>query len=162
MFKYHSFIKRAVADLKYGFVTDLVPELSNLVASLVRSDYPHLYSYWLENSYCLVPVPLHPFRNNWRGFNQSALLASAISSDLGLCFNSDLLIRRSYTKSQVKISKLQRFTNTVSSFSLGPQIAPPRKIILFDDVYTTGSTLRSAASVFPSGTSIWLFTLAAG
>ncbi len=161
LFAYDRSFRRAILDLKYRFVTDLIPELSQLVFCKLNSDYPNLFSFWRSRSFVLVPVPLHPFRQNWRGFNQSALIASRLSQILQLdCQN--LLIRRLNTPSQTSLSPSARSQNVDSAFSLSLSVPPPpANIILVDDVYTTGSTLVSAAKCFPSTVNVWGLTLAA-
>lgn len=159
LFKYHGFIKSAVLDLKYNFVTDLSTELVNLSFSRLKSDLPHLVSYWQKNNFSLIPIPLHPFRQNWRGFNQSGLLGLSLSKKLKLKY-LPILQRTKNTLSQTSFkNKTQRKANVSSIFRLLSKNLP-KNIILFDDVSTTGSTLLSASSVFPQDSRIWLLTFA--
>jgi ComF family protein len=159
LFRYHSYLKAIIKDLKFGFVTDLIPEIISFTIPKIENNYPKLLRYWQENKFSLVPIPLHPFRHSWRGFNQSAEIGQKLSLKLNLSYHPEILTRVKNTLPQTKIrDKLVRRSNTSSSFRLCCD--KYKNIILFDDVYTTGSTLSSAASVFPGDTAIWGFTLA--
>jgi ComF family protein len=87
----------------------------------------------------VVPVPLHRARVRERGFNQAELLAR----QLGLPVNLRLLKRRKNTPSQTGLSRSQRTLNLSAAFEV--QSAPPDKVLVVDDVYTTGSTLHEIA-----------------
>lgn len=161
LFHYHGPIKLAINDLKFKFVSDLVPEIASLIAAGLKTDYPHLLAYWRQSAFILIPVPLHPARARWRGFNQSELLALALSPLLNIPCSSDILFRhRSAPPQSLVKNKTLRRQNVDSAFSLNPEITPPPKIILFDDIATTGSTLSSALSVFSKSTEAWALTLA--
>lgn len=89
----------------------------------------------------LVPVPLHRRREAWRGFNQSMLLARVISEATGIPIITPLA-RNRHTKSQTLLDASSRETNVAGAFSCTPVRGD---ILLIDDVYTTGSTLRACA-----------------
>jgi len=159
LFRYHGAIKKLITSLKFDFVTDVIPEITDFMAQSIKSKYPHLLDYWHSKSYVLTPIPLHPFRFNWRGFNQSELICQALSSKLQLNFDPHILVRTKNTTSQTTFKdKLLRRQNMTSSFKLVN--AKYQNVILFDDVYTTGSTILSAKSVFPASTNIWILTIA--
>lgn len=94
----------------------------------------------------IVPVPLHPLRRMWRGYNQSEQLAEGIARVLGKPVDSRSLRRHSYTTSQTRHSKSQRWDNVKGSFSVrhGARFAG-RHVLLVDDVFTTGSTICACA-----------------
>jgi ComF family protein len=150
LFKYHSFIKKSLLDLKYKFVTDVTDSIVNLTSVSINCYYPHLLNYWQQYHYCLVPIPLHQHRQNWRGFNQSELLASKLAKSLSLDCQIDILYRQTNTKPQAKLKlKSDRFINISSAFALNQTASLPQNIIIFDDVATTTATLNSALSVLP-------------
>jgi ComF family protein len=99
----------------------------------------------------LVPIPLHKFRKNWRGFNQSELIGKYLSAAMGWDYLEDLLIRSKYKTPQTVLKIGDRKKNIKGVFTLNPKykrhIAEYQNLILFDDVYTTGSTMKEAASV---------------
>lgn len=159
LFRYTGLIKSAIHDLKYNFVTDLCGELASLSASRLKSNFPHLLQYWRENNFIFVSIPLHPSRQNWRGFNQSEILGQNIAKKLRIKFQ-DTLTRIKSTSSQTTFkNKSLRKANVSNIFKLISENIP-QNLILFDDVSTTGSTLLSAASLFPPTSHLWTLTLA--
>ncbi len=94
----------------------------------------------------VVPIPLHPARLRLREFNQSLLLARAIAKRLGLPYSIDAMARIRETPPQVGLSRKERAANMKGVFAVTRinEIAGAR-ILLVDDVYTTGATLREGA-----------------
>jgi ComF family protein len=91
----------------------------------------------------LVPVPLHPRRLRWRGFNQALLLARAFPS---IPLGRDVLVRRRPTLPQLKLSPIQRQTNVKGAFLVPePATVAGKTVLLVDDVYTTGATAKECA-----------------
>jgi ComF family protein len=96
----------------------------------------------------LVPVPLHPRRRRERGFNQSALLAGALTrAACGAAVVVDVLVRCSDTQSQTGFDRRSRLDNLKNAFALAPgaRLDARQRYVLFDDVFTTGSTLNGCA-----------------
>jgi ComF family protein len=87
----------------------------------------------------VIPVPLHRSRERARGFNQAELLAA----HLGLPVETKLLRRRKNTLSQTGLSRSERTRNLAGAFEARREIHG--KIIVVDDVYTTGSTMNEIA-----------------
>ncbi len=158
LFRYHHPLRANLTALKYNFVSHQVPELAHLASAHLKFTFPHLLSFWQDNNFSILPIPLHPRRWRWRGFNQSSLLAQNIAKSLHLSFSPDLLIRTRSLLPQVKLPPAQRIKNPVNSFRL--LSPPPPNVILFDDVYTTGATIHSAALAFPKNCQIYALTLA--
>ena len=92
----------------------------------------------------IVPVPLHSTRLRERGFNQCQELARPLSDALGVPLMPDLLLRRHPTRHQVGLSEAERAANLKGAFLSLPEVRGKR-ILLVDDTYTTGTTLRRAA-----------------
>lgn len=113
----------------------------------------------------IIPLPLHKRRLRSRGYNQSEVIASGIATPLGLEVDSNCVSRIRYTKTQTSMSKLNRWENIRSVFSVSrPKVIYERNVLLVDDVVTTGATMGilcdEIAKCDPA--SITIATLASG
>jgi ComF family protein len=96
----------------------------------------------------IVPVPLHRKRLRKRGFNQSVILAREISKRFDIPLDFASLCREVFTPPQVGLNRKARATNVHGAFAVRrPERIAGRRILLVDDVYTTGSTLSECARV---------------
>jgi len=96
----------------------------------------------------IIPVPLHPSRIKFRGFNQCDAIARGMASVLQIPIANGILIRSVATQSQTKKNRFQRFENMNSVFCISEKASRlPDHVLLLDDVLTTGATLISAAQV---------------
>lgn len=167
LFKYNSAIKSAIIDLKYNFVSDNVDNLVNFCIKTLKSNFPNLIKYWHQNNFILIPIPLYHSRQNWRGFNQSEILAQKLSQKLSLNFSNQILTRHQNSAVQARLKNIKDRTNNVANiFSLYPNLGKynHKNFLLFDDVSTTQSTLLSAQftlKTLPSN-QCWYLTLSAG
>jgi ComF family protein len=103
---------------------------------------------------CVVPVPLHWTRLFARRFNQAALLANAVGRLTGLPVAVDLLIRKRRTPSQGKRGPAERARNVARAFAVRRskvQSLNGRRVLLVDDVFTTGATATACASALLQG-----------
>jgi ComF family protein len=118
-----------------------MPWLAEVLAQEMMPYLPHGYD-------LLVPVPLHPNRLHERGYNQSELLTRALSRYSGIPWQHSLKRVRD-TPHQTGLNREERLHNLHNAFSLkGADTAiKGKRIILIDDVFTTGSTLLSCAKV---------------
>ena len=94
----------------------------------------------------VVPVPLHRSREGDRGFNQSLLLAEVIAAGLNLPCHSKALRRIRATPSQTRLTRDQRANNISGAFAVSrPLAVRDKRLLLVDDVFTTGATLNECA-----------------
>lgn len=111
----------------------------------------------------LIPVPLHPYREKQRGFNQSEWFARGLAKSLGKKVVKDVLVRFAGTETQTNKSRIGRWENVENSFKLYLDDKIINKhILLVDDVVTTGATLESCASLLMTrpGVRISILTIA--
>jgi ComF family protein len=139
-------VKKMIHNLKYRFVADIAKPLADLmVKALLKND--------LSIPDYIMPIPLHPRRLRWRGFNQSLLLAERISENLAPLMKIevlDILERKKYNQPQMKIKKYsERLANVKNIFSLKMQLPDLKNktILLVDDIATTGATLEECAKI---------------
>lgn len=109
----------------------------------------------------IVPVPLHAGRLAERGYNQSALLAKEVGRAVGIPVNEGALVRHKATQQQAMLNRIERQANVKDAFACRSQ-APGLRLMLVDDVCTTGATLEACATVLKASgaASVWAFTLA--
>ena len=118
---------------------------------------------WIDGKALIVPVPLHPARLRRRGFNQAQLIAEVLSDELGLNIETEGLKRIKNTRAQAEIkNKNKRKTNVQGCFVANREKLSGRSVLLVDDVYTSGATVREAIRVLKKeGTSsVTIFVLA--
>ncbi|HBO17232.1 MAG: ComF family protein [Candidatus Moranbacteria bacterium GW2011_GWE2_35_2-] len=139
-------ISRAVGYFKYRFVKRLSIPLSKIMLEASRN-------FDLRLPDIIIPIPLHPHRLRWRGFNQSQLLAQYLGKNLTPGFDIPILennlIRKYYTSPQMKIKNYkERQRNIQNAFTvLQKENIKNKNILLVDDIATTGSTLFECAKI---------------
>jgi ComF family protein len=90
----------------------------------------------------IIPVPLHVSRLRWRGFNQAQLLAEPLARRAGVSMDALSMERVRPTRPQVELTEVERRHNVVHAFRVTrPEYVRQRRILLVDDVYTTGATV---------------------
>ena len=95
----------------------------------------------------MTSVPLYWHRQNWRGFNQSEEIGKIIAKKLGWGFDNTLLTRKVSKKPQAKLDREERKTNIKGVFKVSGVLDKDRPMLIFDDVWTTGSTVKEATKV---------------
>jgi ComF family protein len=136
LFRYEFPVDRLIQALKYGHQLALAAWLGHRLGErLVAEDYD-----------LLLPLPLHPSRLRTRGFNQSLEIARVTSKALAIPMNPGILTRIRATPPQAELPLKERGRNVRGAFECARDLAGKR-ILLVDDVMTTGSTLREAARI---------------
>ena len=163
IYKYDGLIKTIIEKIKYGFVSDAAEEMAQKMARKLKIDYPNIVKYWQKEKYCLIPIPLHQQRQGWRGFNQSEILADKLAIILNLKYRNNLIMRKLNIKNQAKIkNREEKWKNMGNVFEVVSKKKIPKKVILVDDVITSGATMTAALRTLKnSGTNLgWGLTLA--
>lgn len=139
-----SLMSRLIHALKYDFVVDLAKSLGDVMAGCLREQ--------ISDDVILCPVPLHPKRLRWRGFNQSMLLAGRVGTITNLPVQH-LVQRVHFQKAQMELKKEERAANVHEAFAAVDGLRPDQlsTVILIDDVATTLSTLEACARVLKAG-----------
>jgi ComF family protein len=154
-FLFDGLIRRAIHELKYRNLRALVPSLAELMHDYIKeSPVP---------GEALVPVPLHRKRIRERGYNQSALLARELGRLSGLPVVEDCLIRHSYTPPQARSASVsERHDNVANAFACRDGRFQGKRVILIDDVSTSGATLDACARVLKSAgaAAVWGLVIA--
>lgn len=113
---------------------------NELFSSLMAEALEHY-----DNDWMLCPVPIHPDRWSDRGFNQANLLTDKISQQLNLKVIPNLIQKKEATDHQAKQSGVERRRNLKNSFQIASIESMPEKVIIVDDVITTGTTVNLIA-----------------
>lgn len=150
-------IRKLIQKFKYRGVADEANFLASMMTE--RLDPGEL------QGFILTAVPLHWTRNMQRGFNQSELVSKALAGRLSLVYEDQFLSRSGKTNSQVELDKQGRARNVRGAFKVNSKAkVKGAKILLVDDVITTGATVRECAKVLKraGAATVWAVALAHG
>jgi ComF family protein len=139
-FAYEGPLRRALAGLKYGSAAKAAAPLADRAVTCLGMLTD------LAADAALVPVPVHADRLRQRGYNQAALLATALARRRRVPL-ADLLERRRATTQQHRLDRAARLRNLRDAFAVRAGAHPPNVVILVDDILTTSATLEACAGV---------------
>jgi ComF family protein len=139
---YDAFTKSIIYKFKYG-------DKPGCARSLAALAYRHLAGVF-DGADVMVPVPLYPGKRRRRGYNQAELLARELSKLCGAPVEPRALVRVRSTMPQARLNRAERENNVRGAFKANEKlklklILKGKKILLIDDIYTTGSTLCACA-----------------
>lgn len=155
LFVYQEPVRSLIHQLKFD---GKLAGLSTFAALAKEADAAALF----HEPDLILPVPLHIRRLRWRGFNQSLLLAKACFPAWKKKIQPDLLQRHRATVPQTQLDGAKRRSNLAGAFSLRePQAVRGRRVLLVDDVFTTGSTLHECAKTLRESGAMQVETFAA-
>ncbi len=148
-------MRELVHKLKYNGLTDLATILSWILFQAVVTQE------W--EGWVVVPMPLHTSKFHGRGFNQTDLLAKKLARYLGVEYRPNWLRQVCATVTQTKLSQLERQANVYRAFSSSADLRG-EKVLLVDDVMTTGATLEAAAQALKNAgaKAVWGVVVARG
>jgi ComF family protein len=141
-FAKESLIQHLIHQLKYKSNQQIGRYLGELTAnSLLNSNR-------FKNIDYLVPLPMYPDKERKRGYNQAAVICEGMSSVMNVPTLLNNIVRRRFTETQTKKHRAERWENVSGSFTVSdPSKLEGKKILLVDDVITTGATLEACGSV---------------
>ncbi|MFH1291767.1 MAG: ComF family protein [bacterium] len=150
-------IPKLIKQLKYSYARDLAYEVAKMLQNKMTSQDI------FESGFEVIPVPLHKIRQRQRGFNQAELIARQLTflfPHQSLIINK--LKRIKNTPQQTKLSGENRKNNLDDAFVWSASGLAPKKVVLVDDVFTTGATMQACAKTLKrSGTeTVWGLVLA--
>lgn len=141
LLNYNEAAKKSMAAIKYRNKREFLDFYAEAMAyrfrPIIKNWYPDV----------LIPVPVHPSRRRKRGFNQAEELARRLSRILDIPIENRLLVRRRKTAPQRELNPQQRLANLQQAFAVNPGRPVPQRVVLVDDIYTTGSTMEVCSRV---------------
>lgn len=140
VFGYDACIRKAIYEFKYKNRRDKAAFFAKFMAEALEEKH----EFWKTD--ILVPVPIHNKKKKERGYNQAEVLADAVAVQSGFVVKKDLLYRTRATLPQKELTNQQRYLNLKAAFAVDEkQCAGISRVILIDDIYTTGSTIDHCA-----------------
>ena len=138
-------IKKLIQKFKYQpFIKELAESLSSLIIEhfCLLDNRPNFSDFFL------IPIPLTKKREKWRGFNQAEEIGKELSRFLNISLIPNYLLKTKETLPQVELTDETRKENIKNAFALKNKgLTKNKKILLVDDVYTTGSTMEECAKL---------------
>ena len=138
VFEYNNALKESVYRFKYKNKR----EYASAFAYMIAKHHKKIIGYWRPD--VVIPVPMHPEKKKVRGYNQAEILAKETALILGIKFEADTLIRKKMTVPQKELGIQKRYSNLEGAFEVKKDIGKS-KVLLIDDIYTTGATFDSCA-----------------
>ena len=141
IFLYDGLMRDMVSWFKYKGRQEYGRVMGRIMADAAR---PYLES-WIPD--VIVPVPAHRDRLRKRGYNQAAILAESVSGRTGIPAVPELLRRTVKTEAMKNLSREERRMNAARAFAVPAARGVPRRVLIVDDIYTTGATIDGCAEV---------------
>ena len=142
IFRENSRLQKVIHSLKYDANFNSGKFLGKKIADILNNK---LISW---NADLMIPIPLHKLRKADRGYNQSGEIVKGLASTTNIKFENNILKRKRFTPSQTKLTMDERKNNVEGAFTIeNTKIIQSKKIILVDDVITTGATMSECAKL---------------
>jgi len=154
-FRFDGVIRTAIHQLKYRNLRAITPALAILMNEYLEANHLDVD--------VIVPIPLHHKRIRERGYNQSALLAKELGILVQLPVDEESLVRDKYVLPQARTNSVEeRRLNVAGVFSCHGNNLQGKKVLLVDDVATSGATMNACAAVLKSAgaMNVWGLALA--
>lgn len=164
IWEYEGVVKSLLHHIKYNGMTHAVAEtIQNAYVSMIKDmvRFQTFLSYLFSKDTAITYVPMFRKKEKVRGFNQAAVFAREIGKVVGRNVVS-LLEKIVDTKPQIDLTKEERLRNMKDAFRIKSEIQIPGQIVLVDDVWTTGATMKECCKVLKKAgvKEVWGFTVA--
>ena len=156
--RYDGVVGEALRQLKYEKALWLAPDMAEILHNCLKAEF-HGCTFDL-----IVPVPLYHVRRRERGYNQSALLAGELGRRMDCPVGTKHLRRIRPTATQTNLTAKERLSNVASAFQQQAKGLVGQRVLLVDDVMTTGATVNACAKSLKKGgaASVHVITVARG
>lgn len=141
MFEHKGVIRHTIYSIKYNNKREYV----DMFCKELFDNYEKLIRGWDADA--IIPVPLHRKKEITRGFNQAEIFGNGLNRVFNIPVYDDILVRARHTTPQKELSDKERRKNVENAFKINKNIVKLNKIIVVDDIYTTGSTIDACAEV---------------
>ncbi len=147
LFPYQPPLKQIMKTYKYQMARQL-SDIWKIIIKKGLKKHGELSEFWQKEKFTIVPIPLFPARLRWRGFNQAQAIGEHIGNQIGLPLADNLIVRQQWTRSQAKLDRQSRKHNLNRAFSLKTKASLyDRNFVIFDDILTTGQTIKAVGQV---------------
>lgn len=137
-----SLVKQSVYQFKYHNRRCYGPYYAEVMAGLYKEIIQNMQ---IKHPDVIIPIPLHKKRRKMRGYNQTEIIADHLGKMIGVPEKKRWLLRKNYTDPQKILNRKARKKNLENAFEVSDAFRPVSTVLLIDDIYTTGSTIDSAA-----------------
>lgn len=141
VFEYSDEIKKSIYDFKYNNRRSY----SGFFASEIYKRYRDFFEVYKPD--IIIPVPMFKKKEKQRGYNQAALLAADLSRMTGIPYSEEMLIRVRKTSPMKDLERKDRLRNLKEVFSIREPLSSIYKVLLIDDIYTTGATMDECSLI---------------
>ena len=155
VYVYTGGMKTAMYGLKYGNRRGY--------GRVFAKDMARIYGRWMKRKGIdlIVPVPMNGAKRRERGYDQAAVLARALSDETGIPFSGNTLIRTRRTRPMKELNGSERRKNLKNAFKMAQSGVKSKRVLIVDDIFTTGSTLDACAEVLLAGGAAAVFGMTA-
>ena len=145
IYRYTGLMKPAMYRFKYGN--------RRCYGKIFAEHAVHYYGSWIKQNgmEAIVPVPMYRPKEKRRGYNQAEVFARDLSHITGIPVAKGIIRREKDTVAMKQLNASKRTKNLLNAFSLGKNIVQYRKVLIVDDIYTTGATMDEVSRVLKSG-----------
>ena len=141
-FKYEGIIREKIIQYKFNEKSYLYEAFAKIIINNKK------ICKFIKNYDIIIPVPISKQRLRERGYNQSELIAKKIAKKIGIEYSKNILIKEKDTKAQSSLNRQEREQNIYNAYKLvDKEKIKGKKILLFDDIYTTGNTVNECSRI---------------